>query len=312
MANYRVTIGFQNFIFGASETYITPNVSNVNAVPRLQSFLDKRAAILPSTTNIVGVRVAVFDPAAPVNNNRRKSKSYPYGQFDIFNTGTLVNIPGKGTFNAAVTANAPDQFRSSLQYRITYNDDRSSTRYLSGVPDAMVVAEPLSFDSSANAAWYAAFDAFRKELVDYSWAIRGRSRGAGFEVKEIKGWTQMEAAPEYLGVILDAAPSPGIVRGDWVTINGVTRKGTDKLSYNGKYKVHSVNTTLVPDSVVVWLDGTTIGDPYSIKHWGTIQKLGYQGYPIQKIEIIRAGIRKRGRPFASTAGRRSMKESLDP
>ncbi len=305
MARYKVTFGFQSYVFGPSESYITGDISASALADTLNRLIGLRNNLLYDTTNWAGVRYGVVGGV-------RRSVFYPPGDYNLIEGGAPLVVPAKGALSSTTIINRQDQARAALQIRVTYDNDRRVIRYLSFVPDNVLYDEPASFRPQQNPSWAAAFGLFQAELISGRWFIRARKRDGAFMPRPIVDWVQSSTSPTNLGVVLPAAPAPGIVQGQMIQISGVRRKGWDKLSYNGRYFVQSVNTTLQPDFVVYYLRQTEAGDPASIKLPGTIQPIGYDYFAIQGYSGIRAGTHKRGKPLGTPLGRRKTRVSLDP
>ncbi len=305
MAVYKVTFGLVQYTFGATESYFTGDLTPSALGPVVQQLLDRRNDLLFDTTLWTGVRVGLADGS-------RRAAFYPPGNYSLANSGIELAVPARGTIAATAIARRSDQARSCMQMRIGFDTDRKSVRYLAFVPDSIILDEPASVDLAKDPAWGSTFVNFRNELISGRWFVRGRNRGAGFTELPIRGWTQSATAPNLTGIILDSAPAPGIVVGDFVVVKGSRRRGTDKMSYNGRYYIPSINTTLVPDSIVLWLGSSEAGDPASIKLPGKVQRVGMTYFPIQICTSLRGGVHKRGKPLGSPHGRRQKRVLLDP
>lgn len=312
MAVYKVTFGFQQHTFGATESYYTGDVSESQLGPYIQKLINKRNAILFNTTKWVGVRVGMAPPAGTAQAAPRRSTFLPPSQYSLAGAGIDITIPPEGLIAPLDPSIRSDQARSCLQVQLGFDTDRKTIRYFSFVPDNILYDEPGSDRLGNYPAWQKDYNAFRTELTSGRWYIRARSRAAGFTEIPILNWSSSTVAPTNLGVHVAAAPAPGIVQGDFVVIKSVRRKGTDSLSYNGRYIIDAVNTTLVPDQVIYYLRGTETGDPASIKLLGKIQRIGWAYFPIQLFYPLRAGVHKRGLPFVAPRGRRKTRASLDP
>lgn len=312
MPHYAVTFGFQKGTMGPTETYISPSVSGSNAVAQVQSLINRRNSILFNNVAWAGIRLSLAPSLAPANNNKQRSSFYPPGTYRWLQTGVDLVVPAFGSYVTTTVLRRPDQTRSCIQIRLTYDTDRQTTRYLSFCPDNVILDEPASVNLDLLPDWRDKFFLFRDEIIAKGWSIKARARGAGFEEIPITKWVQALTAPTNVGVAVANLPAPSIGLNDRVSIKGVRRRGTDSLSYNGTYLVYGINTTLEPDSIIFYLNGTEIGDPASIKLRGTIQKKGYTYSPIQQIEAVRGGVHKRGKPLGTPRGRSKTRAKLDP
>lgn len=311
MPIYKVTVGFSNGVFSPTESYITPSRTGDAAASLIQGLLSRRASLLPPTIIFKGVRVTILPPDPNVPTARRKSKFMPPTLGEIPGTSASFVIPIRGD-RTDTAGNAVDQARSCLQVRTTFDDDRSSTLYMSLVPDSVIRGEPASYFPDGNPGWAKTFKVWRDWLVENGFQIRALSNTGAFVPKAIANWASASTPPSNIGFVLPNSPPSGITQGVFVKVQGVRRRGTDKLSYNGRYYVDSLNTTLVPSSTVYFLRGTEAGDVTSIKLPGTVKLVGYAYYPISYLLPVRGGVHKRGNSYASLRGRRLSRASLDP
>lgn len=311
MPHYRATFGFSNWLFGPSESYISKNFSTRGAFSTaLQRLVDRRNDILPGNIQWAGIRISQV--SEPTINVRRRSKLFPPGSYTEAQAGYTLFVPPNGTYGLGTGNTAPDQARACLQISMRYNEDRFSIRYLSYVPDNILHNEPASVDFALNGAWLTAFNVFVGELTGENWQIQARKTGGVFDPQPISEWVQADAVGSNLGIAIPSGTALPSGKGDKIHVKNVVRKGTDKLSYNGKYIVKDVNTTLVPGYVVYYLDGTGTGNAKSIKLPGNVAPVALDFYNIQGVSPLRAGVHKRGKSFASPRGRRKTRISLDP
>lgn len=310
---YRVVFGFQKGKFSPSETYFTTPMEPDALGAHVQKLIDARTKILPSDCQWVGVRIGKAPPAEQqVNNVARRGRLYPPGTYSLQFSGILLKVPSDGSSSTAVVQGLPDQARACLQCKVVYDTDRAVTRYLSLVPDSVLTGQTQSYDIQGNPTWVEAFNAFQEELISGRWQIRARSRASGFQEVPIETWVKSESAPNLIGPVVTSATAPTYKPGEFVQIMSVRRKGTDKLSYNGRYFVESVNANTIPDKTIIFLRGSEMGNPDSIKLPGKVQRIGYTYYPIRFYIPLRAGVHKRGNSFGAVRGRRLTRVSLDP
>jgi hypothetical protein len=311
MTVYRVTFGFQNSIYGATETYYSREFGTVASFCDSLAFLiDKRNELVNVTTNWVGVRISQYSGAGV--NRRRRSKLFPPGTYKLNRDGFSLVVPAVGGYDTVALNSKPDQSRACLQIRLTYDTDRSVMRYLAFVPDNVLYGEPASVQLDKNVVWQSRYNIFVDRVTNGDWQLQARRTGGVYDPQPIREWVQAAVAPLNLGVAIPAASALPAGIGDKIHVKNSRRKGTDKLSYNGKYYVAGVNTTLSPDNVIYYLRGTESGDASSVKLLGTVEPVAYQLYVIQGITPLRAGVHKRGKPFTTPLGRRKTRVSLDP
>lgn len=304
MANYKVTFSLQSSVFGPSESYITNDITESELGPYVQRLIGARNRLLYNTVNWINVRIGLAD-------GTRRSTPYKPGSYSIQGSGIELTVPSKGTLTpAASTDDRQDQARATLNCRVIFNTDRPAVRYLGLIPDNILGDEPNSYSFTRNPTWGNAFVLWQQELTSGRWNVWAQNRDAAFAQQAIIGWVQSAAAPNLMGAVLPSVPPPGIARGNKVHIYGTRRKGDTSISYNGDYVVDSVNTTQVPDAVVIYLRGTETADPTSIRVLGTIRRIAYRAYTIGRYYPVNAGIHKRGAPPATPRGRRSTRQLL--
>ena len=303
MPHYRITLMLQNGPMGGSETYYTGNISESSLLSRVEQLIGARNPLLFTTTSWQGIRISVED-------QRRRSVLVRPGLWAPTVGRIPIEIPQYGVIEPTAVARRQDQWRSVLQLRFRFDVDRQTQRYLLGIPDSIIKDNPGAFNLAGDPAWKQRFDQYVATMMSGSWYLKARARGAGYQIITIADWVQSQVAPAQLGVALAAAPPPGISAGDWVTVQGVRLRGNSRTSYNGKYLVSSVNATLIPNRVVVFLRDTEAGDPSLVRIPGTIQRIGYDFYPINEVTPVQGATHKRGRPTTAPRGRRSTRTYL--
>lgn len=306
MPRVKMTFGFDYAGYAPTETYISQDVSATTAGARMQELIDARQRLLPNTVGWRGIRFSYSD-------FKRRSVFYPPGQRQPFDWATPVTIPRFGSYTPSIGKDDyPDQVKAALLLRLTYDIDRTTSRYMSMVPDNTLGQSPTGYFPAGDARWKEWFDAFCAVLVNRAWVIRAQKGDTLNPKVPIIDWVQEQAAPSRLGFVLPAAPPFGAIQGEKVKVESVRRKGTDSLSYNGNYIVGAINTTLQPGNTIYYLRGTEDGDVESIKLLGTARRLGYDYFPILKVEGITATTHKRGNSFGRQRGRLKKRASLDP
>lgn len=310
MSIYRITFVLQQGIFGASETYLSSDDGAKIVADNLSLLIEKRNILLYRNVNWVGVRIAKY--SAPGTNQRRRSKFFPPGIYGTAADGFAIKVPATGARDAESGSDAPDQSRSCMHMRLGFDADRSSLRYLAFIPDAIIENEPATLRLDRVPGWKGDFNLFVKTLVNGGWQVAARKKGGAWDPQPIVDWTQATAAPTNLGIALGVGFTLTVPANQMIHVTNVTRKGTDKLSYNGKYFVQAINTTQLPGQVIYYLRGTQTGDPASVKRLGMVAPVEYTTYPIELVTALRGGIHKRGKPAGTPAGKRKTRVSLDP
>jgi hypothetical protein len=220
-------------------------------------------------------------------------------------------VPSGGNVPTTPIDFRPDQARSCLQVRVGFDGDRTAIRYFSFIPDSILYDEAKGVDlSKAPPGWAAAYNNWVARLVNDGWSLRAQQKSGVYAPKVIADWVSSAAAPNLMGFVLPALPAPGIAETEEVQVSGVRRRGTDRTSYNGKYVVQSINTTLMPGYYIFYLRNTEAGDPASIRKMGKVNKIAYGEFAFQRFTPIRPGVHKRGKPSGVPVGRRQNRVSL--
>jgi hypothetical protein len=305
---YKVTTIWNQSVMGVSETWYTPDQSDASIQKTIQQMIALRSNCMYQIQPFVGIRVSLYGA-------KRQSKVIlpPGGPLaDPFN---FLQVPATGTLPGGTSTTRPDQLRAVIQLTIAYNNTRRTLRYLSGIPDAYSVTEPATFNPGAAGAWGTAFDQWRSYLVNTGWQIQARLLTGDYTPAPVIGVTVQAAAPSLLGIVVVAATAPAFAQGQKVALSHFRpKKGTRDLTVNGMWTIDSVNTTLVPGNLIVYLRNSSGIDPDSVRFTAnsTIQRVGYGLFPVQSINPYRVGIHKRGRPSLAPRGRRLSRPTLDP
>lgn len=310
MPRYKLTLGLQKSVYSPTESYISADLSGGAATAAFQRLLDKRLACVSSQVDMIGVRFAQVQSDPNAIGDVRRSKLYPAGSWPVIKDAGNVNIQIGGALIPGEDTN-PDQARAAMQVNLTFDTDRTSYKYWMFPPDAIMVGEPLGVDMKQSPGYQALFDSFINTLINDGWSIRARRRDTGFSQVPIKAWVASSTSPTNVGIKLADSPPSGILQNDTVIIKNVRRRGTDKTSYNGKYKVALVVPNPSDNTVIYYLQGTETGDPSSVKLNGTVQKIGYAYFPITGGLALRSVVHSRGNSFGSRRGKHRKKVSLD-
>lgn len=312
MPRYAVTFGFVQHIIGATETYITGDVTGTIRRDNIQNLIDLRNGFLFSSVQWTGVRVTQIPDPPGVNNNKQKSAFMVPGIHEPWGDGKFITIPRVGGWAGNASHPNPDQARACIIQRFRYDTDRWARRFLAFASDDVLMNEPGGVDLNGDPLWTKEWQKFIAELVSGRWYIKARRRDAGYEEIPIVRWVQSQTAPANIGVVVNSLPAPGITENMRISIKGTRRRGTDRVSYNGQYTVRNVNEAFETGKFAYYLQGTESGDPDSVKKNGTIQRVGHNYYTIQAVAAHKVGVHKRGKPLGTPVGKRLKRISLDP
>ncbi|MHB8735443.1 MAG: hypothetical protein ACYC6M_09100 [Terriglobales bacterium] len=308
MSIYKMTTMWNESIMGVSESWYTPDVTPSQLVTLLTKYHSARFACMYDNQYMVGVRLALY------GSKRQSTVLIP--PLDNIN-GVVQNValPLHGALKSGTLTGGPDQLRSVIQTKVQFNDTRQAIRYHSGVSDLITTTEPGGINQGRDPSWWQLFQNFQSFVSQNGLQVRARSITGPNAPASVIGVTSQAAAPSLLGIVLPAATAPPIVQGSQVSLQHFRpAKFTRNATVNGTFTVDSINTTLVPGNLIVYLRGTGTIDPNTVRltALSTIQLIGYQLYPVQKYTYIRVGIHKRGRPSMSPRGRRLARPTLDP
>lgn len=331
MPQYKFTVFYQGHGFGASESWYTSNSSIAGAASTISTYCFLRNAMLFTDCEIQGVRVGRTSlTAAPSNglDGLRQSQLYLPGT-PLFEGGpSVLKIPQPGTYTPQDLSRKEAFANVAVNERLTFSDNRSTTRYIAWPPAADVGIDLAGGSLLVEPAWFALlgrlqdFIANAPTAVDgggplYIKAATGSSPGNTFP---IRGWVLQVAAPGLIGYVVDSINNANMVPGALVHIRGVRRRSAPQLG--GPIKLQSINGRWYVDSAVlnspstglttVYLRGTAGVDPTTIKLLGNVQLQTYQLYPVQLARSVRIRTHKRGKPSLVPRGRRLTRTSADP
>lgn len=308
MSVYRTTVFWGQATDGASETYWTPDQGAASACVTIQQMLNLRTQMLNQLQYWQGVRVAV-------EGTKRSSQLFLPGSTPFFDSGKELAVPGAGTLPPTGSNGLADQFRAVLQLQVRFGTARSTYRYLSGIPDAISLTEPVTFTRGTAQTWWNAFDAWRSYLLSSGWQIRAQVLPPAATAYPVVSLVQQEAAPGLVGIVIGVGdPAPTILVGGKIALQGMrAAKGTRSSTMNGTWYVDS--TSLVSTGrLAVFLRGSQGIDPAAQRftNMSTLRVVTYSLYPLIGFNSHRVGIHKRGKPSLGPRGRRLSRPSLDP
>jgi hypothetical protein len=260
--------------------------------------------LFPST-ELVGVRIGIAD--AP-----RQAQLYIPGEYGIITDGLAMTLGERGTLIAPTGKQGTDISNACIHIIVRYNDTRSAKRYLAFVPDACITGEGNKVDLASIPAFANAYVAYQKILKEEGWGIYARDVAGNFVEKPIQQWVVADMAPLWIGAVMVLIGAATYEVGDKVAVKGTRRKGTDKMSYNGIYRVAKVVDDATAGTRTVFLAQSQGGDAASVKVNGKLQVVGLKNFPIQNWSWFRAGTHKRGGSFGRALGRRLTRALLDP
>jgi len=308
VARYQVTILWGQATMGASETYYTDDVSDTSAVQNINQMLKLRSQMLKVFQYFQGVRIAT-------TTTLRRSQFMVPGPNFLFATNNTVVVPATGTIPSGEDIDNSDQFRAVMQIILNYDNNRKVTRYLSGIPDAIIRTEPATIDPNGNPTWWASYNVWQQYIVKNGWFIKAQKLPPTVPAFMVVGVTAQAAAPGLLGIQVDGTLSPAFKKGMKIAAQHFRpAKGTRAATLNGTWIIDSVDATGLPDFVTIYLRGSQGIDPtlQRITDKTFVRYVQYDYYRIQNIAWQRGGIHKRGKPSTAPRGRRLTRPTLDP
>lgn len=312
---YKITLGLRLNDTGGSESYITPPGTDSVMTDLCRNLVNARLNMIHQNVKVSGVRVALIETGgAPVKRKSsfyRPGIQYPFVKPDANGAGgTQWDIPTQGANDGDLYL--PDTERSSMTVEFSFGLT-ATRRYLFGMPDASMGGTPPTVNLDTPASLRPAWNVWRRLLLEKGWSIFGVKTTGDFIFRPIQKWVKLEGADGLVGVQVAAFTSSSLVVGKFCQIQGVTRRGTDKVSYNGRYIIAGiVQTTGDNPTTTVYLSATETGEAKSVKLPGVF-RLYEKGYNIiTDVRPVFAGSHKRGRPLGSLRGNRRKRISLDP
>jgi hypothetical protein len=313
MPRWKIDPVWNQHVMGVSESYITGVVSDSVLATTVANLIDRRNAMLyRDYHHWVGIRVSRMPTDLNVTQPARESRVYLPGVNEL-DTGGKVTVPARGgAVDVTGFLSPPDQLRAVLQYRVKYDDTRSTIRYLSGIPDGVSLTEPGTFSFAGNLGWGNELSAFSAFIVANCYVVALLNTG-DYDTVPARKLSLAGASPSALVVSVDTASAKPIAVGNKIMLTGFRRKaGKPGPSLNGTFYVDAISTTVFTGLTSYTLRIDPITDPSDWKVFGTVRKKGYGYFSIQKVDPYRVGIHQRGRPSLAPRGRRLTRLTLDP
>lgn len=312
MPTYRFTLFSNMSVMGAAETYYTRgNVGIDTFAEQLQHFLNLRTDLMYANQEVVGVRVADLGTTFPTGVLKRKSVFWPPGSRKLPGSTTVINVRQRGTFGDPTAADHPDQYRVALQEAVIHGGGRQTIRYLTAVPDEATTFDPGALNMAKPPAWWAKYNdyaTYRRQ----TFSLLARVPHPVEVEAQVLALQLATAGPAEIGMTVAQPPAPLFAVGDKISVKGFRFKFGGRKTLNGIWRVSAVVGTSSSPLLVVFLRGSAGIDINEIKTFGTIQRVAFQLDNIERIDPLRAGIHKRGRPSPAPRGRRLTRILLDP
>lgn len=313
MPAYRVTIFLAAGKTGASETYVSADLSEKEFADALTELLSARNALLrKNQASIVGVRCSL-------TTNVRNSFLLATGTQKT-PSGFSVTVPSTGTLAGQTSdPNNLDVYSTSLQLRLTFDTTRQSSRYLAYVPDILINGVSGTYDQNAVTGWKEAFNAYADVVKGGNWFLLGLAPTSATPPApsnprfRVVGVANSADLPNQLGVVIANNTPNGYTLGQLVHISGFRmRRGGPRISLNGRYHVGSIGVNTPSGFDTIYLREATGVQLADIKVFGYITSTLKNYFRIQGVAVVKGVSHKRGRPSLAPRGRRLSRVTLDP
>lgn len=306
---YRVTTIFGQAMDGASETIWLDRTSVSQAAQDVQDLLGFRSRLMNQGQYFAGCRISI-------EGQKRSSQLVkPPGTEFFMNSNAGITCPGTGTIPLDTPVGLADQFRACLQQKFGFASNRTSNRYLAGIPDLISLTEPVTYTRNNAVAWWNVLDQMRKFLLGGQWKIRAQVLPPLTTIYTIADVVVQDAAPGNLGVTVNVPiPAPTVKVGQKIALQGFRPKKHIRAStLNGTWYVSSV-TTPASGQLTLYLRNSAGIDPsaQNFTDKSSVRIVSYDFYAINSIGTQSVCTHKRGRPSLAPVGRRLSRLSLDP
>lgn len=306
MSNYVFTPNWGNTWIGATEKYITADISPTAAEAQFTDLMRLRAALLPTTSYFVGWRVGI--------NGGQRSSTLVRAPLDTFwPTGSIINIASRGSSSPTNANGWPPLMQHSVQLNVRFAGVRLARKFLSGVPQNVVGGQPATLTLANNTNWSKGLSDLFDFLTNNSYQIAAQNTptGGNYSVTNIAPAT---TSGGNIGLGLSGVAPGAITAGQTImTQHFLPAKGTRAPTINGHWTVDSVNTSS-PTSAVVFLRNSGAVDPAEVRisQKSIVFVKNISLFTIQGLNANLLITHKRGKAGGSLRGRRLTRPSLDP
>lgn len=318
--NYVVTLAWNQSIVGVGESWITPSLSPNDATTWIRNWLTRRFNLLCNSDFPLGVRVKVY------GSTRQSTLLLPNGGVPIPGATNILAFPPSGANNTLDGSidNAP--VRNVLQLQVQFGAGRKTSKYMSGVPRAILGTEPYAFDAKTNPGFFATLTNYTTWLQQNSAMLEAQDWET-YKLSSVTGLVNQGAAPSLMGLVVPTVQGGAINAGDRVQVSGFRPlKGQKGPTINGTWTVDSVVANAGPPaSTTLYLKNSQGVDittqrvvpntrgPGLDPTGSRVRKIVKKLYTINAAFPMRATVtHKRGKSSLSYRGRRQSNPSLDP
>jgi hypothetical protein len=329
---FKFSVFFVRAGVGWSESWYTREGTAEACILTMEKYMGLRQKMLPPSWSIMGLRAGRTSLSTAETDGRdalRQSQVY-YPTVREFEKGPqTIKVPGDGTFTPAGNPGQEVIPNVCLQERITFDTNRSTSRYLVGVPLLDLTDTPGGDNLAGQDLWKGFLD--QLEVL-----VRGddteAGRGGPLFIKartgsiintntwSIKGWGLTESYPSDVFFVTGTDQLGSLAIGDLVHIRN--SKLIPSVSFGGAAKQQQMNGTWYVGSIAlgvpaggfaqVTLKGTKGIPAQQMKNFGTWQRVRFALFPVQNMQDVRLRTHKRGKPTLVSRGRRLSRIKLDP
>lgn len=266
----KVDFFFELGKYGWSEKWFNSGADHTTVLARAQNYLDARLPLSPQAIRCTYVRVS--DPK--IKGDSRIILPIAGGS-----KGQGSAVPDVPWNTVIVRVDAGPLYRRSLSVR--------------GVADDQVYVDEQNRVQFNSGQTQAAWNKFRKELVDGNWAVRA--------ITKVINPKKIFHASTETPILCTTTEPHGLTSGDSVTISRA--KGMTYL--NGRWTVNVKSATTfelnesAPNVLPLYQDNTAIWYPHL-----------HDYFDVDKAEVRKITSRDTGRPFDSSHGRRSKRRKV--
>ena len=295
----KVTMLFQDDLFGISESHLLVNSTSVGA-----NELAAATALIKARMLLMGANVTFNGARLSVEGVYRDSQVLT--QQDIPNPPTFpLNTSGPNGAESGL----PDQAKACILVRKEATTAHHTSLYLAGIPDGLITEFPRGPNVVNYPAWLTNFNAWKALLLSSGtqWGMPVRNYGGSYAPVAIVGFNNAGPGGQ-LGFFVNGSPA-GYIQGAKVQIRQTTRQNVAYPTPNGKWVIGSVaQNTPAAGQTSFYLQNSNAVIATTIMNFGNSLLLDYLPAPYTAIKYESQTTRKRGNRSLVPVGRRLIRK----